>query len=77
MSGIIDLSKGKRERKSMYEENPKCECGEELEFDTNTSLECNGDTMTMVSHGHCPKCGTRYKWNDYYILSNWDDLEEE
>lgn len=60
----------------MYE-MPKCTCGEELEFDANTDFWCDGDEMTMVCYGHCPKCGKKYKWNDYYLLSNWDNLEEE
>lgn len=61
----------------MYEENPKCKCGEHLEFDTDTGLQYDGDVITMTIHGHCSKCGKKYKWNDFYILSNWDNLEEE
>jgi len=55
---------------------PKCECGEELEFDTDTDLWFGGDEITMTSHGHCPKCGKKYKWRDCYTLSHWDDLEK-
>ena len=60
----------------MYE-TPKCKCGEELEFDFDTGFWCDGDVATMVSHGHCPKCGKKYKWLDYYVLSHWNNLEEE
>ena len=60
----------------MYE-MPKCECGEELEFDTDTDVWVDGDTATMVSHGHCLKCGKKYKWLDHYTLSHWSELEEE
>ena len=55
---------------------PRCTCGEELEFDTDTDLWVDGDTATMVSHGHCPKCEKQYKWLDHYELTDWSKLEE-
>ena len=57
-------------------EMPKCTCGEELEFDDDTDLYCDGSLLTMASYGHCPKCEKEYRWNDYYVLSYWGDLEE-
>lgn len=63
----------------MYE-MPKCTCGEELEFDTtdtDTDLWADGDVVIMVSYGHCPKCGKKYRWLDHYTLSHWDELKEE
>lgn len=60
----------------MYE-MPKCKCGEELEFDRETELLADGDSIIMTSHGHCPKCRKKYKWYDYYELSDWNGLEEE
>ena len=60
----------------MYEDL-KCKCGEVLEFDTDTDLWVDETIVTMISHGHCPKCEKKYKWFDYYILSPWSDLEEE
>lgn len=60
----------------MYE-MPKCECGEELEFDYDTGVWCDGDVATMASYGHCPKCGKKYRWLDHYTLSHWSELEEE
>ena len=60
----------------MYE-MPKCECGEELEFDTDTDVWVDGDTATMVSHGHCLKCKKKYRWLDHYTLSHWSNLEED
>ena len=53
----------------MYE-MPKCKCGTELEFNTDTDLWADGDIVTMVSYGHCPKCGKKYQWYDYYTLSH-------
>ena len=50
-------------------EMPKCTCGEELEFDDDTDLYCDGSLLTMASYGHCPKCEKEYRWNDYYVLS--------
>ena len=55
---------------------PECKCGEELEFDMDTDLWVDGDSMVMISHGHCPKCGKKYKWRDYYALTDWSNLEE-
>ena len=59
----------------MYE-NPKCKCGEELEFDNDTDLWADGDVVTMVCLGHCVKCGKKYQWLDRYILSMYSALEE-
>ena len=59
----------------MYE-MPKCTCGEELEFDMDDGLECDGDVASMLSFGHCPKCGKEYKWYDYYTLSHYMGLKE-
>lgn len=43
---------------------PKCKCGEELEFDNDIDLWIDEDTVAIVSCGHCPKCGKKYKWLD-------------
>lgn len=60
----------------MYE-RPKCECGEELEFDFDTDIWCDGDALIMDSHGHCPKCQKKYKWCDYYALTFHSNLQEK
>ena len=59
----------------MYE-MPKCTCGEELEFDDDIDLCCDESLLTMVSYGHCPRCEKEYRWNDCYLLSYWNNLEE-
>ena len=60
----------------MYE-MPKCTCGEELEFDYDTGVWSDGDVTTMASYGHCPKCGKKYRWLDHFVISHWNELEEE
>ena len=59
----------------MYE-MPKCECGEELEFDRDDFFDGDSDIILMLVYGHCPKCGKEYKWKDEYILADFSDLEE-
>lgn len=55
---------------------PKCECGEELEFDYDTDVWNDGDVVTTPSYGHCPKCGKKYRWLDHFVISYWNELEE-
>ena len=59
----------------MYE-MPKCTCGEELEFDYDTGFWVDGDTATMASYGHCPKCEKKYQWLDHYIISHFSEVAE-
>ena len=60
----------------MIYENPNCECGEELEFDTDTDLWVDGGEIVMVCYGHCTQCGKKYRWLDHYIISHFTKVTE-
>lgn len=59
----------------MYE-NPKCECGKELVFETDDFFGGDDDIVLYQSYGHCPKCKKRYRWKNVYALTDFSDLEE-
>lgn len=59
----------------MYE-MPKCECGEELEFDNDEFFNADNDIILYKVYGHCPKCRKHYQWKDAYVLTDFSDLEE-
>lgn len=59
----------------MYE-MPKCECGEELEFDRDDYYDADGEVIISKCWGHCPKCGKQYTWLDHFEISHYSDLEE-
>jgi len=57
---------------------PKCPyCNEELEY---TGLRRNsqneGDYYYETWEGYCPKCNKRFYWDEVYIFSCCDNLEE-
>ena len=56
---------------------PECtNCGTELEFDETVDSWADEEIVEMKNHGHCPKCGTLYKWKDLYKYLDFQDLEE-
>jgi len=57
---------------------PYCpHCAVELYFDDHYDMYDDGSTIFVKAIGHCPNCGTHFKWEDVYTLSAIQDLEEE
>lgn len=56
---------------------PKClKCETELEFDDTVDTWVDEEIVEMKNIGHCPECGKKYKWRDFYRYTEFQDLEE-
>lgn len=55
---------------------PEClECKAELEFYDTIETYVDGDIIIIHEVGHCPKCRKKYKWEDVYEFSHFENLE--
>lgn len=51
-------------------------CNVELEYAQLANSANGGDYYYEQWRGFCPKCGKNFHWNEIYIFSHCDSLEE-
>ena len=51
-------------------------CGVELYYDDEYNSSYDGSRYESYWRGHCPACGTEFKWKEIYLFDRVENFEE-